>query len=202
MIRKEEGRECTILSQVIRKSWTPSENWLTAVLYWKRDKSVPGSEPSLSRQNAIALPLVPPPPLPRRPAAILLHPRTNSRGTHGEWDVLEGDDDFDTKLCFSTTAGKKVFEFRNPKKRCEIFFRISCLPRIWNPKLENYNLNLTWDVPWRIECRGFLFESRLASFEVFETILEDLINQNERELSICFFLSWNARKNLIDKANF
>ena len=30
--RKEEGRECTVLLHVIRKSPTPSENRLTAIL--------------------------------------------------------------------------------------------------------------------------------------------------------------------------
>ena len=55
--RKEEGRVCTVLLHVIRKSPTPSENRLTAIL--KKPKSDPGFEPGLPRQNAIALPLVP-----------------------------------------------------------------------------------------------------------------------------------------------
>ena len=57
--RKAEGRECTILLQVIRKSLTHSENRLTASLNRKKPKSDPGFKPSLPRQNAIALPLVP-----------------------------------------------------------------------------------------------------------------------------------------------
>ena len=59
--RKEEGRVCTVLLHVIRKSPTPSENRLTAILNWKKPKSEPGFKPGLPRQNAIALPLVPPP---------------------------------------------------------------------------------------------------------------------------------------------
>ena len=62
--RKEEGRVCTVLLYVIRKSPTPSENRLTAILNGKKPKSNPGFEPGLPRQDAIALPLVPPP-LPR-----------------------------------------------------------------------------------------------------------------------------------------
>ena len=59
--RKEEGGVCTVLLHVIRKSRTPSENRLTAILNWKKPKSDPGFEPSLPGQNAISLPLVPPP---------------------------------------------------------------------------------------------------------------------------------------------
>ena len=62
--RKEEGRVCTIQLIVIRKSPTPSESRLTAILNWKKPNSDPGFEPNLPGQNAIALPLVPPP-LPR-----------------------------------------------------------------------------------------------------------------------------------------
>ena len=62
--RKEEGRVCTVLLLVIRKSPTPSEIRLTAILIRKKPKSDPGFELGLSGQNAIALPLVPPP-LPR-----------------------------------------------------------------------------------------------------------------------------------------
>ena len=58
---KEEGRECTVLFHVIRKSQTPSDNTLTAILNWKKPKSVPRFKPGLPRQNAIVLPLVPPP---------------------------------------------------------------------------------------------------------------------------------------------
>ena len=54
--RKEEERVCIVLLNFIRKNLTPSENRLTAILKWKKAKSVPG----LSRQNSIALPLVPP----------------------------------------------------------------------------------------------------------------------------------------------
>ena len=56
---KEEGRVCIVLLHVVWKSPTPSQNRLTAILNWK--KSNPGSEPGLPRQNAITLPLVPPP---------------------------------------------------------------------------------------------------------------------------------------------
>ena len=63
--RKEERRVCTVLLQVIIKSLTPSENRLTAMLNWKKPKSNLEFKPGLPRQNAIALPLVPPP-LPTR----------------------------------------------------------------------------------------------------------------------------------------
>ena len=53
--RKEEGR---VLIHIIRKSPT---HRLTAILNRQKPKSVPGFEPDLPRQNAIALPLVPPP---------------------------------------------------------------------------------------------------------------------------------------------
>ena len=56
--RKEEGRVCTVLLYVKRKSPTPSENSNSEL---KKPKSDPGFEPGLPRQNAIALPLVPPP---------------------------------------------------------------------------------------------------------------------------------------------
>ena len=60
--RKEEGRvQCTILLHVIRKSLTLSENRLTAILTYKKTKSNPRFKPGLLRQNALALPLVPPP---------------------------------------------------------------------------------------------------------------------------------------------
>ena len=59
--RKEEGRACAVLLYVNRKSPTPSENRLTAIRNWKKPKSDPGFEPCLPWQNAIALPLVPPP---------------------------------------------------------------------------------------------------------------------------------------------
>ena len=59
--RKEGGRVCTVLLHVIRKSPTPSENRLIAILNWKKPKSDPGLEPVQPRQNAITLPLVPPP---------------------------------------------------------------------------------------------------------------------------------------------
>ena len=61
---KEEVRVCFILLNGIRKSPTASEKRLTAIPNWKKPKSVPGYKPGLPRQNAIALPLVPPP-LPR-----------------------------------------------------------------------------------------------------------------------------------------
>ena len=76
--RKEEGRVCTVLLHVIRKSPTPSESWLPAILNWKKHKSIPGFTPSLSIQSATkqcrdsnpsqwhqqkkTLPLVPPQP--------------------------------------------------------------------------------------------------------------------------------------------
>ena len=59
--RKEEGRVCTVLLHIIRKSPSPSENRLTAFQNWKKPKSVGGFEPVLPRQNAIAIPHVPPP---------------------------------------------------------------------------------------------------------------------------------------------
>ena len=61
--RKQERRKkcSTVLLNLIRKSLTPSENILTAILNWKKPMSVLGFEPGLPRQNAIALPLVPPP---------------------------------------------------------------------------------------------------------------------------------------------
>ena len=45
--RNKEERECTVLSHVIRKKPTPSENILTAILNWKNPKYVPGFSPSL-----------------------------------------------------------------------------------------------------------------------------------------------------------
>ena len=62
--RKEEGRCCTILIHFIVKSPSSCETTLTAILSWKKPKSIPGFKPGLPRQNAITLPLVPPP-LPR-----------------------------------------------------------------------------------------------------------------------------------------
>ena len=59
--RKEGGRVCIVLLHVIRKSLTLSENRLTAILTYKKTKSNPRFKPGLLRQNAIALPLVPPP---------------------------------------------------------------------------------------------------------------------------------------------
>ena len=59
--RKEGGRVFTILLNVVRKSLTPVRiDWQQ---FWseKKPKSVPGFKPGLPRQNAIALPLVPPP---------------------------------------------------------------------------------------------------------------------------------------------
>ena len=53
--RKEEGRVCTVLLHVIRKSPTPSENRLTAIMNFKKTKSDPEFEPGLPRQNASAL---------------------------------------------------------------------------------------------------------------------------------------------------
>ena len=46
--QEDEGKVCTILFHAIRKSPTPSENRLTAILTWKKAKSVPGFEPSLT----------------------------------------------------------------------------------------------------------------------------------------------------------
>ena len=40
--KKEERRVCTILLHIIRKSPTPSENRLTAILNWKKAKVWPG----------------------------------------------------------------------------------------------------------------------------------------------------------------
>ena len=63
--KKEEERVCTVQLHVIRKSPRPSENRLTAFLNWKKPTSDLGFVPGLPRQNAIPLPLVPPP-LPRK----------------------------------------------------------------------------------------------------------------------------------------
>ena len=59
--RKEEGRVCCTFYDLssFRYSPTPSENRLRA--FPKKTKSVPGFEPGLLGQNAIALPLAPPP---------------------------------------------------------------------------------------------------------------------------------------------
>ena len=58
-VRKEEGRVCYVLLHLIRKSPTLGEIDCNSEL--KMLKSVSGFEPGLPRQNAIALPLVPPP---------------------------------------------------------------------------------------------------------------------------------------------
>ena len=58
---KEEGRVCTVLFHIYRKSLTRSENRLAAILSQKKPKSFLGFVPGLLRQNAIARPLVPPP---------------------------------------------------------------------------------------------------------------------------------------------
>ena len=55
--RKGEGSVRTLLLHVIRKSSLPSENTLTAILTQKKPKSLLEFEPSLLRQNAIALQL-------------------------------------------------------------------------------------------------------------------------------------------------
>ena len=57
----EEVRVSTVLLHVISTSLTPSENRWTPILNRKRPKFVTGFETNLHRQNAIALPLVPPP---------------------------------------------------------------------------------------------------------------------------------------------
>ena len=59
--RKEEGRVWIFLLNVIRKSPWHSKNRSTVVLNWKTPKSIVGFEHCLPRQNAVALPLVPPP---------------------------------------------------------------------------------------------------------------------------------------------
>ena len=59
--KKGEVGVCTALLHIIRKSLTPSENRWTPILSRKKPKFVPGFETNLHRQNAIALPLVPPP---------------------------------------------------------------------------------------------------------------------------------------------
>ena len=71
--KKDERRVRTLLINLPRKSPTPSENILTAIMYWKKAKSILGFEPCLSRQNAIALPLVPTPPPPLCFALFLTH---------------------------------------------------------------------------------------------------------------------------------
>ena len=62
--RKEEGRVCStyfvpVNDKFSRDSPEPSENRLIAFL--KNAKSVPGFETGSHGQNAVALPLVPPP---------------------------------------------------------------------------------------------------------------------------------------------
>ena len=47
--KKEKGWVCTILLHVIRKSPSPSKNRLTAILNWKKPKSVP---PGIWTQDA------------------------------------------------------------------------------------------------------------------------------------------------------
>ena len=59
--RKEDGRVCTVLKHVIRKSPMPSVNRLTAVLNQTKPKSVLGFKYHLFEESAIALPLAPPP---------------------------------------------------------------------------------------------------------------------------------------------
>ena len=59
--RKEEGKVCTVLLKVIRKSLTPSENIFTAILTWKKHKTIPGFKPGLPRQNVSTLSPVSPP---------------------------------------------------------------------------------------------------------------------------------------------
>ena len=59
--RKEERRmkRWTVLFCAIRKRPAPRDTRLTGILNWKKPKSHPGFEPSLPRQNPIALPRVP-----------------------------------------------------------------------------------------------------------------------------------------------
>ena len=59
--KKGKGRLCIVLLHILRKSQTPSKNRLSAILHWKKPKSVQGFKPSQSRENAITLPFVPPP---------------------------------------------------------------------------------------------------------------------------------------------
>ena len=58
--RKEEGRVCTVLLHVVRKSPMPSENRLTANLF-RKSLSPLGFKLVLLRQNADDRPLMPPP---------------------------------------------------------------------------------------------------------------------------------------------
>ena len=55
------GKEKLFYYTIIRKSPTPSENRLPAILNQWKPKSVLGFEPNLLKQKANALPLAPPP---------------------------------------------------------------------------------------------------------------------------------------------
>ena len=57
--RNEEKGYSTFYDTFFRESLTHSENRLTAFL--KKAKFIPGFKPGSSRQNAVALPLAPPP---------------------------------------------------------------------------------------------------------------------------------------------
>ena len=57
--RKDDKRVCANLMHIFRKK--PSKNRLTTILKLKMAKSVLGCEPSLPRQNTVALPIVTPP---------------------------------------------------------------------------------------------------------------------------------------------
>ena len=59
--RKEEGRVCNILFLILLEKPSAQREQICCNSERKKAKSVPGFEPSLFRQNATALPLVPPP---------------------------------------------------------------------------------------------------------------------------------------------
>ena len=56
--RKEEGRVCNTFYNLSSFRYSPQP---ARIAFPKKAKSVPGFKPGLLRQNAIALPLAPPP---------------------------------------------------------------------------------------------------------------------------------------------
>ena len=59
--RKERGRVCTVILHVFKKTSTPSNIRLTAIMKLEKPKSDPRFKPGLPRKNAMALPLQQPP---------------------------------------------------------------------------------------------------------------------------------------------
>ena len=60
MIGNGKEEYAPFYDKMFRKSPMPSENRLTAILNRKKPKSISGFKPGQPRQNANALPLVPP----------------------------------------------------------------------------------------------------------------------------------------------